>query len=157
MTEDAHKEETEARHDNISAKMEISADELTRNVIGAGIEIHTAMGPGHPESSYRRALVRVLRQDGLLVDEEKSFDVEVRGCVVASAKVDLWIEQELVVELKAVGRLTDAHLAQLGRYVDAAEVRRGLLINFGEARLRTQRFTNFDAPIPKDILRAIQG
>lgn len=140
----------------LTTRMEIEADQLTRSVIGAAIEIHTAMGKAHAESAYRKALVQVLRKDGFQVEQERSLDIEVRGCVVATSSVDLWIEEELVVELKAVGRLTDVHMSQLGRYVMAAGIRRGLLINFGEARLRTQRFTNFDADLPRSILRNVE-
>ena len=140
-----------SRAKNYPSSAEIEADNLTSEVLATAIELHKALGPGRRESVYRQGLMNVLRADGVRVAAEKSFDIELRGEVVGTAHVDLWVEEQLVIEVKAVQQLRHAHLRQLGRYVETAGVRRGLLLNFGNGRLEIQRFTNFDARIPDDI------
>ena len=140
----------------LTSKDEIEADSLTKKVIGLAIELHRALGKGRREQVYKEALERVLCAEGLDVETEREFDVEVAGCNVGKIAVDLWIEDELIVELKVVRHLRDEHLDQLGRYVETADICRGLLLNFGEGRLRIQRFTNFDAPVPRSILRTLE-
>lgn len=105
--------------------------ELTQQVIGAFYAVYNELGPGFLESVYVNALVIALGAIGLEVRLEVPLVVTFRGHVVGHFRVDLLVEDRLVVEVKAVSNLLKAHEVQLVNYLRATRINVGLLLNFG--------------------------
>lgn len=111
---------------------------ITEKIIGAAIDVHRALGPGLLESAYQACLAFELRRRGLQVIEEKALPViyhEVR--LDCGYRLDLLVEDSVIVELKSVDCLMPIHEAQLLSYLKLAHCRVGLLINFNEKLLRS--------------------
>ncbi len=110
---------------------------LSGEVIGAAIEVHRVLGPGLLESAYELALERGLLLRGLLVRRQVAIPLKYKGTALGDGfRVDLLVDDALVVEVKAVERLQSIHEAQLLTYLKLADKRLGLLINFNERTLR---------------------
>jgi len=119
--------------------------ELTGMVIGAAIDVHKELGPGLLESVYRTCLAYELRKRDLFVVEEFALPVIYKDLKLDDAfRVDLLIENKLVVELKAVERVFPVHSAQLISYLKMSDMPQGLLINFNVPVLKQgiKRFVN---------------
>ena len=113
-----------------------SLNEISYAVIGAAIRVHTALGPGLLESTYEKCLIIELQQVGLVVDRQRSLPITYRGTVIENAyRMDLLVEGQLVVELKAVERLTPLDTAQLLTYLKLSGLGLGLLFNFHVPRM----------------------
>jgi GxxExxY protein len=113
-------------------------DELSQRVIGAALRVHRVLGPGLLESAYELCLAYELREDGLAFETQKALPIRYKGLRLDSAyRLDFVVEDELVVELKAVELLTGLHHAQLLSYLRLSDYRVGLLINFNVQSLRT--------------------
>jgi GxxExxY protein len=111
------------------------ADELTEAIIGAAIEVHRILGPGLLESIYEQALCHELELRGIRVRRQVEFDVHYKGIVIKGQRLDLLVEEQVVVELKSVSRLPEVAIAQALSYLKASGLKRALLLNFGEQRL----------------------
>ena len=111
------------------------ADALTGQIIGAAIEVHRYLGPGLLESIYEEALCVEFSLRGITFERQKELDVFYKGRAIKGQRLDLVVEGEVVIEVKAVRRLDEVATAQLLSYLKATNLRRGLLINFGERRL----------------------
>jgi GxxExxY protein len=110
---------------------------VTDAVIASAIEVHRELGPGLLESIYEAAMGIELRLRGVAVERQVEVPMLYKGeSLGASYRVDLLVERELVVELKAVDRLAPVHTAQLLTYLRLLKVPTGLLINFNNAQLR---------------------
>jgi GxxExxY protein len=105
-------------------------DDVTERVIGCAIDVHRALGPGLPELAYERALCVELERRGVRFARQVAFPIEYRGQLVGELRLDLLIEDAVVVEVKAVERLDPVHAAQVKSYLRVAGKRLGLLINF---------------------------
>ncbi|HLV95863.1 MAG TPA: GxxExxY protein [Candidatus Acidoferrales bacterium] len=106
-------------------------DSITRRIIGAAIEVHRHLGPGLLESAYQVCLAHELREAGLNVEEQKSLPVVYRDVKLdCGYRLDLVVEDSVVVEIKAVEHLVPIHDAQLFSYLRLSGKRAGLLINF---------------------------
>ena len=114
-------------------------DELTHTIIGASMEVHRALGPGFLESIYRKALLHELTVRGLSARTEVEIQVQYKNLIVGKHRLDILVESIVVVELKALNGIAPIHLAQVLSYLKAADVRIGLLINFGEDQLQFKR------------------
>ncbi|SIS84597.1 GxxExxY protein [Belliella pelovolcani] len=109
----------------------IEEDLLTKKVIGAAIEIHKELGPGLLESAYQSCLEYELIKAGLEVKKELFFPIRYKEIVLnQSYRIDLLVENKLVIELKTVEFLSDVHLAQILTYMKFGGFRKGLLLNF---------------------------
>ena len=118
-------------------KLYAKADALSKEVIGAAIEVHRAMGPGLIESVYEKCLQRELELRGLRVAKQMAVTVEYKGLVFEdNLRCDLLVEDCLLVELKAVEALHPVSKAQLLSYMRLLDVPVGLLINFHETLLK---------------------
>jgi GxxExxY protein len=116
---------------------EAGDDPLTRRIIGAAIEVHRALGPGLLESVYETCLAYELRDRGMQVEEQKPLPVVYRDIRLECAhRLDLVIENEVIIELKAVEQLHALHEAQLLSCLTLSQCRAGLLINFNVRYLR---------------------
>ena len=117
--------------------MKEDLNQITDAIIGAAIAVHRELGPGLLESTYESCLVYELAERGLAVERQKPLPVIYRGlCRDCGYRIDLLVEERVVVELKAVEKLDTLHEAQLLTYLKLARCPVGLLINFNVTQLR---------------------
>ena len=110
-------------------------DELTERIIGAAIEVHRELGPGLLESIYEEALCYEFELQGINCERQVPADIVYKGRIIKGQKLDLLVEKEVVVEIKSFSRSPDTALSQTISYLKATNLKRGLIINFGEKRL----------------------
>lgn len=104
---------------------------ITESIIGAAIEVHRALGPGLLESAYEACLAFELAQRGLQVEQQKPLPVVYQGVRLnCGYRLDLFVEEAVIVEVKAVERLMAIHQAQLLSYLKLSGCKVGLLLNF---------------------------
>lgn len=108
---------------------------LTRRIIAAAIEVHKTLGPGLLESIYEEALCHELELQGMHYRRQVPVSVSYKGKTLNGQVLDLLVESEVVVELKAVRTMPDVAIAQTLSYLKATGLKLALLINFGEKRL----------------------
>lgn len=114
--------------------MEIN--EITHGIIGGGIEVHTAFGPGMLESAYETCLCYELTQRGFFVERQLVLPLIYKGITIdAGYRLDLRVERQVIVEIKAVEMVLPIHKAQLLCYMRLSTCRVGLILNFNELRL----------------------
>ncbi len=112
-------------------------NELSRRVIGCVIEVHRHLGPGLLESAYEDCLCHELSLEGIVHERQVPLPIAYKGLSVAGAyRIDLVVEGQIVVEIKAADRLMQAHEAQLLTYLRLSGMRLGLLLNFNHAVLK---------------------
>ena len=112
--------------------MPLEHEALTERIIGAAIEVHRRLGPGFLESVYEKALVVELKKRGLAVERQVEIIVYYAGVEVGRHVLDLFVENTIVVELKAIKNLEDVHFAIVRSYLKAADRKHGLLLNFAK-------------------------
>ena len=110
-------------------------DELTEKIIGAAIEVHSILGPGLLESIYEEAVCCEFDLRGIKYQKQVDCDVVYKGHTIKGQKLDLLVENEVVVEVKSLSKMPEVALAQTLSYLKATNLKRGLIINFGEKRL----------------------
>lgn len=108
-------------------------DPLTATIIGCAFKVHKALGSGFLEKVYENALRIELAEQGLRVKQQEPIKVWYEGQVVGDYWADLFVEERVLVELKAVQSLTKEHEVQLVNYLTATKIEIGLLINFGSS------------------------
>jgi GxxExxY protein len=108
-----------------------SSDECTSRILDAYFRVYNTLGWGYLESVYRRSMVHALVKVGARVEAERSQPVYFDGHLVGEFRVDLIVDEAVIVELKAVERLAAEHRAQVINYLKASSLERGLLLNFG--------------------------
>lgn len=112
--------------------MERQMDKLTERIIGCVIKVHQTLGPGFLETIYQRALVLELKKAMLSVESEKDVIILYDGQEVGRHRLDLIVESQVAVELKAVEELSRAHYAQVRSYLKATGLHIGLLVNLSK-------------------------
>ena len=117
-------------------------EELSNQVIGAAIRVHKQLGPGFLESIYEQALKVERSESGLGFDSQKETKIEYSGVEVGMHRLDLVVEEEIIVELKAVKELADIHFAQLRSYLKVTGMKVGSLLNFSKPTLEVRRVVN---------------
>lgn len=106
-------------------------DQITRQIIGAAIEVHKVLGPGLLESAYEACLAHELRQSGYKIEQQMPLPVIYKGVKLdCGYRLDLVVEDSVIVEIKAIEQLAPIHDAQVISYLRLADKRVGLLINF---------------------------
>jgi len=110
---------------------ELIASDITERVIGVFFAVYNELGAGFVESVYQNAMALALRESGLKVEQQYPLTVSFRGETVGEFRVDLLVEETVVLELKAVVQLTPTHEVQLVNYLKATGAPVGLLLNFG--------------------------
>lgn len=113
--------------------------ELTGKIIGCAMEVHRTLGNGFQEVIYQRALAIEMRAQGLEFSREHEMQIYYKGIDIGTRRVDFFVEDKVMVELKAVIKLEDVHLAQAINYLEAYGLEVGLLINFGNRSLQFKR------------------
>ncbi|HUJ32932.1 MAG TPA: GxxExxY protein, partial [Candidatus Acidoferrum sp.] len=121
--------------------------DLAGKVIGLAMKVHSTLGPGFLESVYQKALAYELTKAGIRFESEKPLNVLYDGILVGEFVADFLVENELLVELKAVQTLVPAHELQTVNYLAATVKDIGLLLNFGAERLEFKK--KFRPPKPK--------
>ena len=116
--------------------------ELTHKIIGAAMEVHKHLGNGFQEVVYQRALAIEMSMQRLNYSREHEMPLQYKGYNVGTRRVDFLVEDEIMVEIKAIINLEDVHLAQAMNYVEAYNLNIGLLINFGSKSLQFKRVHN---------------
>jgi len=114
-------------------------DELTYRIIGCAMKVHAALGNGFQEVIYQRALVIEMRKVGLNFDRELEIPIYYDTFNIGRRRVDFLVEETIMVELKALVKLEDVHLAQGLNYLVAYKLDKGLLLNFGAKSLEVKR------------------
>jgi GxxExxY protein len=124
-------------------KMEpTSINELTHKIIGCAMKVHSMLGNGFQEVIYQRALAIEMQFQGLSIEREKEMPIFYREMQIGTRRVDFFVEQKVMVELKAIEKLEDVHKAQAINYCEAYNIPDGLLINFGGKSLEFKRVYN---------------
>jgi len=116
--------------------------DLTGKIIGCAMQVHSTLGNGFQEVIYQRALEIEMRREGLGFTREQEMEISYRGFGIGTRRVDFLVEGKVCVELKAVTKLEDVHLAQGINYLEAFKLEVGLLINFGSRSLEFRRLIN---------------
>lgn len=119
--------------------------ELTYKIIGCAMEVHKHLGNGFQEVVYQRALSIEMKMQGIEFSREHEMELEYKGYNIGTRRVDFFVENTIMVEIKALINLEDVHLAQAMNYVEAYNLEIGLLINFGSKSLQHKRVHNNNA------------
>ena len=117
----------------------MESEAITREIIGAGMEVHRLLGPGYLESIYRRAMIRALSSRGLPIQTEMVVEILYKGERIGQHRLDLIVANEVVVELKCVAKLAEIHRAQTISYLKATGISVGLVLNFAGTSLTWHR------------------
>jgi GxxExxY protein len=126
-------------------------DDLTYKIIGCAMKVHAILGNGFQEVIYQRALAIEMKTRGLLFQRELEMQIFYEGVDIGTRRVDFLVENEVMVELKAVTVLDDIHLAQGLNYLVAYKLDKGLLINFGARSLEVKRLRHPRNKMPGTI------
>lgn len=114
----------------------MSENEISSKIIGAAIEVHKQLGPGLLESTYETCLAYELKQMGLDVKQQQALPVVYKEVKLdAGYRIDLLIENKVIIEIKSVEALADIHTAQLLTYLKLKDLKLGLLIYFNSVRV----------------------
>ena len=116
-------------------------EEITGAIIGCAFEVIHELGAGFVESVYEKAMLIALEQKGLGARCQHPIRVMFRDQCVGDFYADLFVEEKVIIELKAVKAIVPEHQAQIINYLNATGTVVGLLINFGDPRLEYKRFT----------------
>lgn len=122
--------------------MSFKYEDITRRIIGCAMKVHSFLGNGFQEVIYQRALAIEMDSDGLYYEREKEMPIIYKERNIGTRRVDFFVENKIMVGLKAVIELEDVHLAQGKNYLEAYNMEVGLLINFGARSLQFKRLFN---------------
>ena len=121
-------------------------EDLTHKIIGCAMKVHSTLGNGFQEVIYQRALAIEMTKQGLGLQREVEMKIYYEGEDIGTRRVDFFVEDKIMVELKALVALEDVHLAQAMNYCQAYNLPIGLLINFGARSLEFKRVYNVKHP-----------
>jgi GxxExxY protein len=127
---------------NENDKRKYKYSELTGKIIGAAMEVHSFLGNGFQEVIYQRALSYEMELQGISHRREFEMNVMYKDIQVGTRRVDFLVDEKISVEIKALTQLEPVHLAQAINYLEAYNLEIGLLINFGETKLKFHRLEN---------------
>jgi GxxExxY protein len=117
-------------------------NDCTSKIIGCAMKVHSTLGNGFQEVIYQRALELEMTHEGLGFAREMEMPIFYREVQIGTRRVDFFVEGEIMVELKAIIELEEVHLAQAINYLEAYNMKTGLLINFGSKSLQFKRLLN---------------
>ena len=122
--------------------MALLFEELSYQLIGCAQKVHSVLGPGLPEAVYQRALRHEFERQGVRYSHEVPFKVYYDGTLCGEFRLDLLVDDKIILELKAAAALCAQHQAQALAYLNATGMKLALLMNFGEPRLAVKRLLN---------------
>jgi GxxExxY protein len=128
-------------------------EKLTHKIIGCAMRVHSTLGNGFQEVIYQRALAIEMDKQGIGFQREMEMTIFYEGIDIGTRRVDFFVESIIMVELKAIIKLEDVHLAQAMNYCQAYNLPLGLLINFGAKSLEFKRVYNLNHPENKNYKR----
>lgn len=128
-------------------------EELTHKIIGCAMKVHSTLGNGFQEVIYQRALAIEMEKQGLGFQREMEMTIFYDGIDIGTRRVDFFVEDVIMVEIKAVIKLEDVHLAQAMNYCQAYNLPIGLLINFGAKSMEFKRVYNVNHPENKEYIK----
>ena len=128
-------------------------EELTHRIIGCSMKVHSTLGNGFQEVIYQRALAIEMGNQSLSFQREMEMSIFYEGIDIGTRRVDFFVEETIMVELKAVIKLEEVHLAQAMNYCQAYNLPIGLLINFGSKSLEFKRVYNVNHPENKEYIK----
>ena len=117
--------------------------DLSFKIIGCAFDVFNSIGGGHKESVYQKAMALALQEKGLIYTKEQYYPVKYNGVVVGKNFFDFYVEEKIVVELKAARGFTKANYDQVSNYLTVSQVKLALLITFGQTEVRCKRVVNF--------------
>jgi GxxExxY protein len=126
----------------LAMQEQLKYDDITRKIIGCAMRVHTKLGNGFQEVIYQRSLEIELALESISFEREKEMSIYYREIQVETRRVDFFVEDLIMVELKAIIEMEDVHLSQAINYLEAYNVEVGLLINFGSKSLTFKRLLN---------------
>ncbi len=126
-------------------------EELTHKIIGCAMKVHSTLGNGFQEVIYQRALAIEFDKQGIQYQREMEMSIFYECYDIGTRRVDFFVEDCIMVELKALTKLEDVHLAQAMNYCQAYNLPIGLLINFGSKSLEFKRVYNINHPENKKV------
>jgi len=129
-------------------------EELTHKITGCAMKVHSTLGNGFQEVIYQRALAIEMEKQRLGFQREMEMDIYYEDVNIGTRRVDFFAEQKIMVELKALIKLEDVHIAQAMNYCQAYNLPIGLLINFGAKSLEFKRIYNVNHPENKEAVNA---
>jgi GxxExxY protein len=129
--------------------------DLTGKIIGCAMKVHSTLGNGFQEVIYQRCLAIEMERQGLGFSRELEMTIHYEGIEVGTRRVDFLVADTIMVELKALTKLEDVHLAQALNYLEAYKLETGLLINFGSKSLEFKSVTN-ERKLAKQQINAIK-
>jgi GxxExxY protein len=115
---------------------EIVYQKLSYHLVGIFNEVHNQLGPGFPENYYENALIEELNNHGISFEQQKVINVQYKGKIIGVFRLDLVVDNSIIIELKAVSEITDLFKKQLRSYLKAADLCLGILVNFGKSRVK---------------------
>src|SRR5256885_13451957 len=121
----------------------MTVDDLTHMIIGCAYKVHNTLGSGFLEKVYENALRIELEKAGFRVKQQEPINVMYEGQIIGEYYADLWVNERVVVELKAALVLAKVHEVQLVNYLTATGINDGLLINFGPSVHVTRKFREY--------------
>jgi GxxExxY protein len=132
-------------------------NELTHKIIGCAMKVHSSLGSGFQELIYQRAMAIEMEIQALSFEREKEMPVFYRDFQIGTRRVDFFVEDKVMVELKAVSEILPVHKAQAVNYCEAYNIASGLLINFGQTSLQFKRVYNKNLVNPDNPLNPVQN
>ena len=128
-------------------------EDITHKIIGCAMKVHSTLGNGFQEVIYQRALAIEMQKQNLGFQREMEMTIFYEGIDIGTRRVDFFVNENIMVELKALIKLEDVHLAQAMNYCQAYNLPIGLLINFGAKSLDFKRVYNVNHPENKDYIK----
>jgi GxxExxY protein len=114
-------------------------NDLSRRIIGVAIDVHKKLGPGFQEKIFEEALLKEFQKSGIGYEKQKVVRVEYNGVNLGNQRIDLLVDGEVILEIKACTKIIPIYRDQLISYLKTANKKLGLILNFGRRRLEIKR------------------
>lgn len=118
---------------------EILHKDLSYKIVGLAMQIHSELGFGFLEKVYENSMMVLFRRENIMAKQQAPVSVSFEGEIVGDYYADILIEDKIILELKAIEKITDAHKAQALNYLKATGLKLAIIINFGKQRLEYER------------------
>jgi len=128
-------------------------EDITHKIIGCAMKVHSTLGNGFQEVIYQRALAIEMEKQGLGFQREMEMTILYDGIDIGTRRVDFFVEENIMVEIKALIKMEEVHLAQAMNYCQAYNLPIGLLINFGAKSLTFKRVYNVNHSDNEDYIK----
>jgi len=125
-----------------SAKTADELNDLSHHIIGIAVDIHKKLGPGFQEKIYEEALLKELNKAGIGYEKQKAVRVDYEGQGLGNQRIDLLVDEEIILEIKACKKIVPLFRDQVISYLKTTNKKLGLILNFGRSRLEIKRVVN---------------